>query len=68
MLENLWQAALAAHVGIAIKTDDRKHLQLHLYKARTAADTDRFDGLSIIIPQQEEELWIVHRRITDASI
>jgi hypothetical protein len=61
MLLDLWEAALRAEVGIAIPTDNRSVLRQHLYKARAEANDPRFDKLTMIMPQREDEIWLVHK-------
>lgn len=61
MLLELWEAALRVAVGIAVKTDNRKILQQHLYRARAEANDPRFEHLTITLPDNEDELWLVHK-------
>lgn len=61
MLIDLWQAALDAETGIAIPTDNRGLLRQHLYRARAEANDPRFEQVVIILPENETELWLVHR-------
>ena len=61
MLLEIWEAALRCEVGIAVSTDNRKILQQHLYRARAEANDPRFEQLVIILPENEDELWLVHK-------
>lgn len=61
MLLEFWLAALKAEVGIAIQTDNRKLLRQHLYRARAEANNPELDNLVMMLPEQEDELWLVHK-------
>jgi DNA-binding phage protein len=61
MLENLWQAAVDAEVGIAISTDNRALLRQHLYRARAESPNPEFDDIVMILPEDETEIWLVHK-------
>jgi hypothetical protein len=60
MLE-LWKQALEETTGICIITDNRKLLQQHLYRARVEAKDPELEELIIILPENEDELWLVHK-------
>jgi hypothetical protein len=60
MLE-LWKQALEEKTGICIITDNRKLLQQHLYRARVEAKDPELEQLVIILPEDESELWLVHK-------
>jgi len=61
MLLDLWLAALDAEIGIAIITDNRLLLRQHLYKARVEAKNPRLEDLTMILPEKEDEIWLVHK-------
>jgi hypothetical protein len=61
MLIELWLAALKAKVGIAIPTDNRAVLRQHLYKARAEADNPELEDIVMILPEREDEIWLVHK-------
>lgn len=61
MLLDLWLAALRSEVGIAIPTDNRKVLRQHLYRARAEANNPELEEIVMILPEQEGELWLVHK-------
>jgi DNA-binding phage protein len=61
MLLDLWLAALRSAKGIAIQNDNRALLRQHLYKARAEANNPDFDAIVIIMPEKEDELWLVHK-------
>jgi hypothetical protein len=61
MLLDIWEAALKAKVGIAVPTNNRKVLQQHLYRARAEANDPKFEEIVIIMPEKEDELWLVHK-------
>jgi len=61
MLIELWQAAVEAEVGIAIETDNRQLLRQHLYRARAEAENPEFDDIVMILPDNETEIWLVHK-------
>lgn len=61
MLVELWLAALKAETGIAIPTDNRALLRQHLYKARAEANNPELDNITMIMPEQEDEIWLVHK-------
>jgi hypothetical protein len=61
MLLEYWLLALRSEVGIAIPTDNRAMLRQQLYRARYEAKDPRLDDIVMIIPQKEDEIWLVHR-------
>lgn len=61
MLIELWLAALRAEVGVAIPTDNRALLRNHLYRARAEANNSMLDQIVMILPEQEDEIWLVHK-------
>lgn len=61
MLLELWLAAFKAEVGIAIPTDNRKVLRQHLYRARAEADNPELEDIVMLLPEREDELWLVHK-------
>lgn len=58
---SLWQAALKEEVGLAIVTDNRGLLRQHLYRARAQEANPDFEKIVIILPEKEDELWLVKR-------
>ena len=60
-LLDYWLKASACRVGIAIQTNDRVLLRQQLYNARKEAGDPLLDELVIIMPVQEDELYIVKR-------
>lgn len=61
MLLDIWEAALNSDVGVAVPTDNRKLLQQHLYRARAEAQDPRLERIVIVMPEDERELWLVHK-------
>lgn len=61
MLIKYWEAAYNAEYGIAIPTDNRGLLRQHLYRARAEFQDPRFDEIVMIIPEKEDEIWLVHK-------
>jgi hypothetical protein len=61
MLLELWLTALKSEVGIAIPTDNRSLLRQHLYRARAEANLPELDQLVMLLPENEGELWLVHK-------
>ena len=62
-LLSLWERALAAEIGIAMKTNSPRAFQNELYKARQTHDADgRFAGLALVLPNAKDEVWIVHKQ------
>jgi hypothetical protein len=61
MLVDLWLTALKADIGIAIVTDNRGVLRQHLYKARIEANNPDLDSLTMLMPEQDDEIWLVHK-------
>jgi hypothetical protein len=61
MLLEFWEAALKSAVGIAIQTDNRNTLRNHLYKARAEANNPELDQVVMILPEREDELWLVRK-------
>ena len=61
MLLEYWLLALRSKVGIAIPTNNRAMLRQQLYKARYEAKDPRLDDLVMIIPEREDEIWLVHK-------
>lgn len=56
-----WQAVLQLTVGIALSTDDRQLLRQQLYRARTEAKDLSLEGIVILFPEKEDELWLVRK-------
>jgi hypothetical protein len=67
MLLDLWTAAFKDPIGIAIQTDNRALLRQHLYKARVEANNPDFDDIVVILPEKEDEIWLVHKDADNAS-
>ena len=61
MLLEYWLLALRSKVGIAIPTDNRAMLRQQLYRARYEANDPRLDDITMIIPEKEDEIWLVHK-------
>lgn len=61
MLLDLWLAAYNSKVGIAITTDNRTLLRQHLYRARAEARNPDLDTVTMILPEKEDEIWLVHK-------
>jgi len=61
MLLEFWLAALKAKVGISVETDNRASLRQHLYRARAEANDPRLDDIVMLLPEQENEIWLVHK-------
>ena len=61
MLVDLWLAALKEERGVAIVTDNRSLMRQHLYKARAEARDPDLDSLVMILPEKEDEIWLVHK-------
>ena len=66
-LLDLWIGALAAEVGISIKTNDRRLLQQQLYRERQAKGTKEMEDLAICVPDLEGELWILKKTALEKS-
>jgi hypothetical protein len=60
-LLELWRMAAESKVGIAVETDNRKLLQQHLYRARAEAKDPTLDKIVMLLPEREDELWLVRR-------
>lgn len=60
-LLNHWYLALTKPVGLSISTNDRGLLQQQLYRCRAEANDEKLAELSIILPNNQKELWIVWR-------
>ena len=58
---DLWQAALDSEIGICIETDDRGLLRQHLYRARALSNNPKFEDVSMILPEKEDEIWLVRK-------
>jgi hypothetical protein len=61
MLLDLWVEALNSKVGISIQTDNRSLLRQHLYRARAEAKDPKLDSITMVLPEQEDEIWLVHK-------
>ena len=61
MLIDYWQQAFDAEIGVCIETDNRALLRQHLYRARAEADKPEFDNIVVVLPEQEDQIWLVHR-------
>lgn len=58
---DLWQAALDAEYGICVETNDRGLLRQQLYRARAEANNPDFEKIEMVLPQKEDELWLVRK-------
>jgi hypothetical protein len=57
-----WQQAAESTVGIALSIDgDREAMRTLLYKVRIETGAKEFEGISIITPPIDDELWLVRR-------
>lgn len=57
---DLWYKALAAQVGVIIKTDNPDLTKAKLYALRKAANDPDLDQISIrVSPESPDELWLV---------
>ena len=65
MLVDIWQAAVDSESGIAIPTDNRQLLRQHLYRARVEANNPAFDDIVMLIPENSDEIWLVHKDADD---
>lgn len=61
MLIDLWITALKDEVGIAVQTDNRAQMRQHLYRARAEANNPELDDIVMILPDIEDEIWLVHK-------
>jgi len=61
MLLEYWLLALKSKVGVAIPTDNRAMLRQQLYRARYEAKDPRLDDIVMVIPEKEDEIWLVHK-------
>lgn len=61
MLLELWEKAYSSPVGIAIPTDNRNVLRNHLYKARAEANRPELEDVVMILPENENEIWLVRK-------
>ena len=61
MLLDLWLQALKSETGIAIPTDNRNVLRNHLYKARAEANMPELDEVVMIMPENENEIWLARK-------
>lgn len=61
MLLDLWIQALKSTIGICIPTDNRNVLRNHLYKARAEADMPELEEVIMILPENENEIWLVRK-------
>lgn len=57
----MWQAALSSPRGKRIHTTNRDLLKQRLYKARADAQDPELEQLSLVLPPNRNELWIVKR-------
>jgi hypothetical protein len=64
---DLWQAAVDAEVGVAIQTDDRGLLRQHLYRARSIADNPEFEQITMVLPEKEDEIWLVKKNANSSG-
>jgi len=59
----MWYAALAASIGVAIKTPDPDGVRQELYKIRVKLEDPDLDGLSIISFPETNQIFIVKKVI-----
>ena len=64
---DMWLAALRSPYGKAIGSTNRMLLRQHLYKARLAAKNPELDSMIMLLPEQADEIWLVHKHATDAG-
>lgn len=62
-LISLWETALAAEIGIAVPSNERRQLAVELYNARQESEDERFMELTIQQPAKSNELWICHKAV-----
>ena len=57
----LWYRALEEEIGIAVATNDRRHLQGVLYEARQQSNDEKLQGFRLIMapPPCDKEIWII---------
>lgn len=58
----LWYKALDEELGIAIKTDDRRHIVTVLYEARQREANPALEALMIAQPPGDE-VWLVKKEV-----
>jgi hypothetical protein len=67
MLLDLWLTALKSKYGVSIQTDNRLLLRQHLYKARMEASKPELESIVMMLPEQSDELWLVHKHADSAG-
>jgi hypothetical protein len=61
MLDDIWLRALKSEFGLCITVDNRVLLRQHLYRARAESGNPELDSMVIVLPEQSDQLWLVHR-------
>jgi len=54
----IWERALAAEIGIAIESDNGKHLRAILYKARAASKRQDLKSISIYLTASNKVMLV----------
>ena len=60
-LVKYWEQAAKQPHGLRIKTNDRGLLRQQLYRARDMYSSGQYALLSIALPQEKDQLWIVRK-------
>lgn len=59
----LWERALEAELGIAIRTNQPQLLRQELYKAREAANNPAFAEVIMFLPKDKDEVFLCRKSV-----
>jgi hypothetical protein len=59
----LWERALEAEIGIAIRTNQPQLLRQELYAARKVADRPEFDEVIMFLPKDKDEVFLCRKTV-----
>ena len=59
----LWERALEAEIGIAIRTNQPQLLRQELYRAREAANRPEFADVIMFLPKDKDEVFLCRKSV-----
>jgi hypothetical protein len=59
----LWERALEAEIGIAIRTNQPQLLRQELYAARKSASRPEFDEVIMFLPKDKDEVFLCRKTV-----
>lgn len=56
-----WYEALHSEIGLVLQVTERRAFAQKLYQARAKEGNPELEGLTVIVPKDSDELWIVKK-------